>query len=200
MAAARQATCRYLHSHSYQRRNADISQAQDVEQNALYLATVSIGTPAQKLTLDFDTGSADLWVWSTELPSSITSSSSGKGHAVFDPSKSSTFKNTEGSTWQISYGDGSGASGTVGTDTLVLGGISVENQSIELANKLSTQFVQSEGDGLLGLAFGSINTVQPTPVATPVEVRERRIQPNQSRGLDLNSVLAYQRQDEQYKF
>ena len=31
-------------------------------------------------------------------------------------------------------------------------------------------------------------------------VRERRIQPNQCRGLDLNSVLAYQRQDEQYRF
>lgn len=52
---------------------------------------------------------------------------------------------------------------------MVLGGLSVENQSIELANKLSDQFVQGEGDGLLGLAFGSINTVQPEPVATPVE-------------------------------
>jgi hypothetical protein len=135
----------------------------------LYLATVSIGTPAQSLNLDFDTGSADLWVWSTELPSSTTSSASAKGHTVFDPSKSSTFNKTEGSTWNISYGDGSGASGDVGTDTLILGGISVENQSIELASKLSAQFVQSEGDGLLGLAFGSINTVQPTPVATPVE-------------------------------
>jgi hypothetical protein len=149
--------------------NRMISQAEDVEQNALYLATVSIGTPAQDLKLDFDTGSADLWVWSTELPASIKSSKSAAAHTIFDPKKSSTFKKSTGSTWEISYGDGSGASGDVGTDTLILGGLSVENQAIELAKKLSAQFVQDEGDGLLGLAFGTINTVQPEPVATPVE-------------------------------
>jgi hypothetical protein len=103
------------------------------------------------------------------LPFSTTSSPCAKGHTVFDPSRSSTFKKTEGSTWQISCGDGSGASGGVGTDTLILDGVSFENQSIELASKLSAQVVRSQGDGLLGLAFGSINTVQPTPVTTPVE-------------------------------
>lgn len=34
---------------------------------------------------------------------------------------------------------------------------------------MSAQFEQGAGDGLLGLAWGSINTVTPTPVATPVE-------------------------------
>jgi hypothetical protein len=34
---------------------------------------------------------------------------------------------------------------------------------------MSTQFVEGAGDGLLGLAFGSINTVTPKPVQTPVE-------------------------------
>jgi len=34
---------------------------------------------------------------------------------------------------------------------------------------MSDQFVQGTGDGLLGLAWGSINTVTPTPVQTPVE-------------------------------
>lgn len=50
-----------------------------------------------------------------------------------------------------------------------LGGIIIKNQSIELANTLSTQFQQDTSDGLLGLAFGSINTVQPQAVQTPVE-------------------------------
>lgn len=34
---------------------------------------------------------------------------------------------------------------------------------------MSAQFVSGAGDGLLGLAFGSINTVTPKPVQTPVE-------------------------------
>lgn len=136
--------------------------------------------------MDFDTGSAgeskceettiyfanvvtDLWVWSTELPSSVTSGSGSNTHTLFDPSKSSTYKASTGSTWSISYGDGSTASGDVGTDNVNAGGLIVKNQAIELAKTLSTQFAQGPGDGLLGLAFGSINTVQPTPVNTLVE-------------------------------
>lgn len=57
----------------------------------------------------------------------------------------------------------------MGTDTVNIGGLVIKNQAIELADTMSTQFVRGAGDGLLGLAFGNINTVQPTPVKTPVE-------------------------------
>ncbi|KAI0910023.1 eukaryotic aspartyl protease [Ustulina deusta] len=75
-------------------------------------------------------------------------------------------------TW-IEYGDGSYASGDCGTDTLIIGGLSVKKQTIEMAEDLSEQFVSNTGDGLLGLAFSKINTVQDggkaDPQATPVE-------------------------------
>lgn len=74
-----------------------------------------------------------------------------------------------GSTWKISYGDGSSASGTVVTDCLTIGGIKVDHQAIECAQQLSSSFKSSGGDGLLGLAMGNINTVQPQRVQTPVE-------------------------------
>ncbi|KAK7522528.1 aspartic proteinase precursor [Phyllosticta citriasiana] len=140
--------------------------SEDIQYDAMYLSTIGIGTPAQNVALDFDTGSADLWVWSTELPASVQSS--GK-HNIYDPSKSSTYKKLDGCTWKIQYGDSSSASGDVGTDNVDLGGLTIKDQVIELAKELSTQFAQGAGDGLLGLAFGSINTVQPKAVPTPVE-------------------------------
>lgn len=36
--------------------------AEDIQNDSLYLCEVGIGTPEQKLYLDFDTSSADLWV------------------------------------------------------------------------------------------------------------------------------------------
>lgn len=45
----------------------------------------------------------------------------------------------------------------------------VRNQAIELASTVSRAFIDNKGDGLLGISFGSNNSVKPFPVATPVE-------------------------------
>lgn len=142
-----------------------------------YLEAVSIG--GQTLNLDFDTGSSDLyvytdsamhlrllmsakllildrWVFSSELPANQQTN-----HAIYNPASSSTSQQLAGETWSISYGDGSSASGNVYTDTVKVGGTSVTAQAVELASTISSQFAQDQSDGLLGLAFSSINTVTP---------------------------------------
>ncbi|OCH94481.1 acid protease [Obba rivulosa] len=139
----------------------------EVPAHTEYVVPVTIGTPGVTLNLDFDTGSSDLWVWSSELAGEGKRES--KAHAIYDPSKSSTAKKTEG-TWNISYGDGSSASGNVYTDNVTVAGITIKGQAVELAKNLSSSFLSDGGnDGLLGLAWPAINTVQPQPVATPVE-------------------------------
>ena len=90
--------------------------------------------------------------------STLLDSSDQSGHNIYDSSQSSTYQELSGYTWQIQYADGSGSSGVVGTDTVTIGGTTVQQQAVELANQVSSQFVQGSGDGLVGLAFGSINT------------------------------------------
>ncbi|KAF7561564.1 hypothetical protein G7046_g2579 [Stylonectria norvegica] len=126
-----------------------------------YLVPVKIGTPAQTLNLDFDTGSSDLWVFSSEL-----ASSSSSGHHLYTPSKSSTSKKLTGATWSIQYLDQSGSSGDVWLDSVSVGTLTVKSQAVEAAKKVSSQFVSSANDGLVGLAFSSLNTVSPTPQKT----------------------------------
>lgn len=72
-----------------------------------------------------------------------------------------------GYTWNISYGDGSGASGTVYADKVVVGSVTATSQAVEAATSVSSQFTQdTANDGLLGLAFSSINTVMPNKQTT----------------------------------
>lgn len=139
--------------------------AASVQNDAEYIVQVKIGTPGVTLNLDFDTGSSDLWVWSSELTRVST-----RGHNIYNPSKSKTASKQSRSTWNISYGDGSSASGNVYLDTVTIGGVAVPKQAVELAQKMSAQFASGEGsDGLLGLAWPAINTVSPKPVKTPVQ-------------------------------
>jgi hypothetical protein len=125
-----------------------------------FLSPVQIG--GQTLNMDFDTGSSDLWVFSTQLPRA-----SQQGHTNFDSAKSTTFKPIQGATFSISYGDGSGAAGNVGKDTVNIGGATVTSQAIELATAVSDSFVQdTHNNGLVGLAFSKLNTIKPTKQKT----------------------------------
>ncbi|KAG9511808.1 aspartic endopeptidase Pep1, partial [Aureobasidium melanogenum] len=127
-----------------------------------YLCPVSIGSPAVSLFLDFDTGSSDLWVFSTETPSALVN----RQH-LYSPSKSKSATQLRGATWDIEYGDGTFATGDVWLDSVSIGGVTVKNQAVESARNLSTRFTaDSANSGLLGLGFSSLNTVKPNKQQT----------------------------------
>ncbi|KAL9608122.1 MAG: hypothetical protein Q9167_007029 [Letrouitia subvulpina] len=130
------------------------------EYDSQYLTPVTIG--GQELNLDFDTGSSDLWTFSSETPSNQAT-----GHTIYNPSKSTTAKEIDGATWSITYGDGSSSSGTVYTDTVAVGATTFSGQAVEIASEVSDQFASdTDLDGLLGLAFDQLNTVKPEPQKT----------------------------------
>lgn len=139
------------HTSREEKRQSGKVSATPEQYHAEYLCPVTIG--GQTLSLDFDTGSSDLWVFSTYLSKGTIGQ-----HIAFDPSKSSTFQQLNGYSWQITYGDGTGAAGIVGTDVVNIGGATVTRQAVELATAVSQSFVQdTPNDGLVGLGFSNIN-------------------------------------------
>ncbi|KAF3155580.1 Type I transmembrane sorting receptor [Orbilia oligospora] len=144
------------------RRYADSSVTASPEPGDVeYTIPVKIGAPAQTLNLNLDTGSSDLWVFSTSQATSQLS-----GHDVYNPSKSSTWKKLTGFSWSIQYADGSGASGDVGTDKVTIGSTTVGTQVVEIAKTVSSSFTSGGNDGLIGLAYGKLNTVSPAQAKT----------------------------------
>lgn len=108
------------------------------------------------------------WVFSSELPASQSA-----GHSLYKPTNGTKMP---GYSWSISYGDGSSASGDVYKDTVVVGGVRASGQAVEAAQKISAQFQQDRNnDGLLGLAFSSINTVSPRPQTTFFDTVKSRL-------------------------
>jgi hypothetical protein len=128
--------------------NLGLDPAVQVRLEGLYQSPVTIGegVNAQTFSLDFETGSADLWVTSTLL-----NAESRSGHVLYNPVASNTSVPLN-QTWAIKYSDGSSASGVAFTDTVSFGGIVLKNAAVEAAVEISSLYVNSSSDGLLGLA------------------------------------------------
>lgn len=106
-------------------------------------------------------------------------------HTIFDPNASRTWHwparswggpsqpfswRRQDLKWNIVYGDLSSASGSAGWDEVEIGDIKIQHQAVQLAKTFKgNQFVEGSADGILGLAFGHLNSVQPGPVKTPLE-------------------------------
>ncbi|KAF8553168.1 acid protease [Imleria badia] len=129
------------------------------DNSELWYGTISVGTPAESFTVDFDTGSSDLF-----LPGSSCDSTCS-GHTLWDPTSSSTSQDV-GQTFNLQYGDGSTVSGEQYTDTVSIAGFAATTQTLGAANTYSSGFESSQfpPDGLMGMAFQSISSYGASPV------------------------------------
>ncbi|GBE83034.1 Aspartic protease [Sparassis crispa] len=127
----------------------------DQQDGLEWTGTITIGTPPISFVVDFDTGSSDLWVASSEC------NQCGK-HNTYDPASSSTSSSKDGN-FSISYGDGSSDSGPEYTDTVTLSGVTVTGQALSAVTSESSEFQTDPADGLMGFAFPSISQLQANP-------------------------------------
>jgi hypothetical protein len=128
------------------RRQNTISEDLDNEQT-LYFANASIGTPAQYFRLHIDTGSSDLWVnVATSQQCENTQKYDCAISGTYAPNSSSTYEYVN-SLFNISYVDGSGSSGDYVTDVFRIGGASLQNQ------QLGVGYVSSSEEGILGIGY-----------------------------------------------
>ncbi|KAJ1306164.1 hypothetical protein OPQ81_010875 [Rhizoctonia solani] len=119
----------------------------------VWAGKITIGTPPQSFLIDFDTGSADIWV-----PNSSCDSGGCSGHNSYNPSASSTSDSQSGE-FSIQYGDGSTSSGPIYTDTVTVAGLTATNQYFSAVTSESESFASDPSDGLVGLAFSSISQI-----------------------------------------
>ncbi|KAI9571567.1 aspartic peptidase domain-containing protein [Boletus coccyginus] len=138
-----------------QKRSTTTVPLTDEQNDSSYSATVSIGTPAQPFNLIIDTGSADLWVATTQC----TTCSSDV--PLFNPSESSSFKNGSSSV-KISYGSGS-VRGYVSQDTVNFAGFSIANQPLLSVSTVSSDMIDDGLSGIMGLGFETISAIKGTP-------------------------------------
>ncbi|KAG8985305.1 hypothetical protein FRB90_004791, partial [Tulasnella sp. 427] len=121
--------------------------------DSLYYGNLDTGTPAQTTTIDFDTGSSDLII-----PSVDCKNCTGP---FFDPNKSTSFA-TNQQPFSTAFGDGSTADGVIATDTVAMGGLSLQNQPFAVILQASKGF-DGPNAGLMGLAFPTIAQTGATP-------------------------------------
>ncbi|KAI1369066.1 aspartic-type endopeptidase [Xylaria arbuscula] len=134
------------------RRRANSVEASLDNEETLYFINATIGTPAQSVRLHIDTGSSDLWLNTPDSTLCSDRSNPCDFAGTYVANDSSTYEYV-GDWFNISYVDGSGASGDYVSDTITMGGSTLDRLQFGIG------YVSSSSQGILGIGYPS-NEVQ----------------------------------------
>jgi hypothetical protein len=138
-------------AHDQLRRRQSVVQQTLDNLETLYFANASLGTPEQNFRLHIDTGSSDLWVNSVNSNLCSQGGNQCGESGTYNANDSSTYNYVNGA-FNISYVDGSGASGDYATDNFRFGGQTVKDLQFGIG------YVSSSPEGILGIGY-TINEV-----------------------------------------
>ncbi|RDL35335.1 uncharacterized protein BP5553_07266 [Venustampulla echinocandica] len=133
-------------------RRRGVAQVTLDNQETLYFANATLGTPPQTVRLHLDTGSSDLWVNTPKSRLCTARSKPCQLAGSYDANSSSTYSYVA-SDFNISYVDGSGATGDYVSDTFTIGSSTLKRLQFGIG------YVSSATSGILGIGY-AINEVQ----------------------------------------
>ncbi|KAI0408625.1 aspartic-type endopeptidase [Xylaria palmicola] len=151
LSTERRAVPNPVHRDRLRRRAGSIEATLDNEET-LYFVNATIGTPAQSVRLHLDTGSSDLWVNTPASQLCVQSAQPCNFAGSYVANDSSTYEFV-GSWFNISYVDGSGASGDYVSDTVTIGDTKLDSLQFGIG------YTSSSSQGILGVGY-PINEVQ----------------------------------------
>jgi len=114
---------------------------------------MTLGTPPQSVTVEIDTGSADMWVATTKCVDCDSSkmATSKSSQKQYDGSASSSYVEKRDA-FHVGYGTGS-VSGVLATEKIDINGFDVDVQDFGAVFKKTGVLTTTPNKGLVGLCF-----------------------------------------------
>ncbi|POS83872.1 hypothetical protein EPUL_005737 [Erysiphe pulchra] len=140
---------RAMHNIHAKRGDSVVAPLSNSLMQGLYYANVTVGTPAQRLALQIDTGSSDTWVPSSSAILCRSPKLGGCPDGSFSPTQSTSFSLVGQGNFNISYVDNTGAVGDYFQDSFGIGDSTIA--SFEMGLALQTTI----GIGIMGIGYNT---------------------------------------------
>ncbi|KAL4252095.1 peptidase A1 family protein [Abortiporus biennis] len=142
-----------------ERANSVVNNLEEVMGGSMWKGKISVGTPPQEYTVDFDTGSSDTYLPGPQCTQNCA------GHRIYDPGQSVTAKDLQ-KTFHLSFGDQSSVLGAQYSETVTIEGMTASSQTLGVATEYSSgNAIDSfPADGLVGLGYQSISHFDAPPL------------------------------------